>query len=149
MNRLMARKSGLSTRCAPDRAGLNQIVARIEVFADMICPFPHVGLRRLREVRWTADRRVAVRIRAWPLEWINGAALAPDVVARGDRKSARDRRAGAVRRFRSRHVPVGIHSEGTGSRPPRMGLDDPTGEAVSLALRDALFEEGIDISDSS
>ena len=32
-------------------------------------------------------------------------------------------------------------------RPPPTGCDDRTGEAVSLALRDALFEQGEDISD--
>ncbi|MFZ4518319.1 MAG: disulfide bond formation protein DsbA, partial [Microthrixaceae bacterium] len=48
----------------------------IEVFADVSCPFAHVGLRRVVQER---DRRgrtdVVLRVRAWPLEVVNGEAL--------------------------------------------------------------------------
>ena len=45
----------------------------VEVFADVLCPFTHVGLRTLIDRR--SDRGLTeprLRIRAWPLELING-----------------------------------------------------------------------------
>ena len=57
-------------------------MSRIEVFADIMCPFTHVGLRRLVETRAAAGKSTALRVRAWPLEWINGAPLAADLVGR-------------------------------------------------------------------
>ena len=54
----------------------------VEVFADVLCPFTHVGLHTL------VDRRTErgldaprLRIRAWPLELINGKPLDPDHIA--------------------------------------------------------------------
>ena len=44
----------------------------IEVFADVVCPFTHVGLRRLAAYREQMHREdVAIRVRAWPLELVN------------------------------------------------------------------------------
>ena len=54
----------------------------IEVFADIVCPFAHVGL-----ARWVAERDrlgrsdVRLRVRAWPLELVNGAPMDPAMVA--------------------------------------------------------------------
>jgi predicted DsbA family dithiol-disulfide isomerase len=125
---------------------LNRIVARIEVFADMVCPFTHVGLRRLSEARGTAERPVAVRVRAWPLETINGRALAPELVGReieGLRETvAPDLFTGFdPDTFPATSIPA------FGLAAAAYALDDASGEAVSLALRDALFEEGLDITD--
>ena len=48
----------------------------VEVFADITCPFTHVGLKQVvghvAEMREPAD----VIVRAWPLEWVNGTPLA-------------------------------------------------------------------------
>ncbi len=50
----------------------------IEVFADIWCPFAHVGLRAIDEQRAQAGRGdVAIWVRAWPLELVNGAPLDP------------------------------------------------------------------------
>ena len=50
----------------------------IEVFADVACPFTHVGLRRLVERRDELGRTdVRLRVRAWPLEVVNGEPLDP------------------------------------------------------------------------
>ena len=57
------------------------IVSRIEVFADVVCPFTHVGLRRLSEARRARDMSPPMRVRAWPLEWVNGAPLDTDLAA--------------------------------------------------------------------
>src|SRR5665213_3844302 len=48
----------------------------IEVFADIWCPFAHVGLRAVEEQRSLAGRSdVAIWVRAWPLELVNGVPL--------------------------------------------------------------------------
>ena len=53
----------------------------IEVFADICCPFTHVGLRRLVERRDALGRSdVVIKARAWPLELVNGAPLDPVMI---------------------------------------------------------------------
>ena len=45
----------------------------IEVFADIACPFAHVGLRRfVTERERRGLDRPRLRVRAWPLELVNG-----------------------------------------------------------------------------
>ena len=65
------------------RATLNQRdMTAIEVFADVTCPFTHVGLRRLVDLRTQLGRPdVHLRVRAWPLEIVNGQPLDPDFIA--------------------------------------------------------------------
>lgn len=121
-------------------------MTRIEVYADIVCPFTHVGLRRLRQAREARDSHTAVRVRAWPLELINGAPLAAEVVAR------------EVDGLRGQIAPelfAGFDRDAFPSTSlPAFGLaaaaylvNDAIGEAVSFAVRDALFEEGRDIAD--
>jgi hypothetical protein len=44
----------------------------VEVFADVGCPFAHVGLRRFVERRDELGRDdVVLWVRAWPLELVN------------------------------------------------------------------------------
>lgn len=121
-------------------------MAVIEVYADIWCPFTHVGLRTIVRRRSELGRAgVSIRVRSWPLELVNGAPLNADAVA------------AHVEELRTQIAPnlfVGFDP----SRFPRTTLpalalasaayrkDDGTGEAVNLALRDALFEEGLDIS---
>jgi len=119
----------------------------IEVYADIVCPFTHVGLRRLVSARKELGRDdVVIRIRAWPLELVNGAPLASKLVVE------------EVGELRD-HVATGLFA-GLDARTfpstslPALALaavayrqDPATGEAVSLALRDALFERGLDVSD--
>jgi predicted DsbA family dithiol-disulfide isomerase len=53
----------------------------LEVFADVLCPFTHVGLRRLISERARRGRDdVVVRVRAWPLELVNGEPLSAALV---------------------------------------------------------------------
>jgi len=122
-------------------------VTVVEVFADVSCPFTHVGLRRLVEQRDRLGRDdVVLWVRAWPLELVNGAPLVGDFV--GDEIDA----------LRSVVTPDLFKGFDPTSFPGttilaltleasahRRGHHD--GEAVSLALRTALFEEGRDISD--
>jgi hypothetical protein len=103
-------------------------------------------LRRLSEERHARDCRLSLRVRAWPLEWINGAALGGDLLAR------------EIDALRARVAPELFSGFDATLFPltsiPAFGLaaaayavDDATGAAVSLAVRDALFEHGEDISD--
>jgi predicted DsbA family dithiol-disulfide isomerase len=121
-------------------------MSRIEVFAEIVCPFTHVGLRRLVEMRDAAGKPAVLRVRAWPLEWINGAPIAPDLVG------------SEIEALRSSVAPdlfVGFDvATFPQSSIPAFGLaaaaysvDDVVGETVSLAIRDALFEHGRDVAD--
>ena len=118
----------------------------IEVYADIWCPFAHVGLRSVIQRRNTFGRHdVALRVRAWPLELINDAPLDPKTTASHieDLRSqvAPDLFAGFdERRFPRTTLPA------LALAAAAYRIDDRTGEAASLALRDALFEQGEDIS---
>jgi predicted DsbA family dithiol-disulfide isomerase len=118
----------------------------IEVFADIVCPFTHVGLRRLRDVRAQRAGKTPIEIHAWPLEFVNGEPVDRHVVAR------------EVAALRASVAPELFAGFDRASWPatsiPAFGLvtsayahDDATGEAISFAVRDALFEQGLDVAD--
>ena len=119
----------------------------IEVFADIWCPFAHVGLRAIQEQRARSGRTdVAIWVRAWPLELVNGAPLNPTVT----REHAGDlRKQVAPDLFRDldvdRFPSSTLAALALANRAYRTDLQ--VGERMSFALRDALFEEGRDISD--
>ena len=46
--------------------------APVEVFAEVACPFTHVGLRRFVAERAAGGAARPLVVRAWPLEWVNG-----------------------------------------------------------------------------
>ena len=118
----------------------------IEVYADVWCPFAHVGLRCVVERRASMNREdILLNVRAWPLELVNRSPLDPATTA------------GHVQELRSQVAPDLFRGFDPENFPrttlPSLALahaayvkDMGTGEAVSLALRDALFEEGLDIS---
>ncbi len=121
-------------------------MATIEVYADIWCPFTHVGLRTVLRRRGELGRDdVSVRVRSWPLELVNGEPLSAKSTA-GHVEDLRDQVAPDMFAcFDSENFPR--------STRPALALacaayrmNDRTGEVVSLALRDALFEEGRDIS---
>jgi 2-hydroxychromene-2-carboxylate isomerase len=119
----------------------------IEVFADIWCPFAHVGLRAIQEQRARSGRTdVAIWVRAWPLALVNGAPLDPTVTW----EHAGDLREQVAPEL-FRHLDVDRFPTSTldalalANRAYRSGLQ--VGERMSFALRDALFEEGRDISD--
>ncbi len=122
--------------------------AEIEVFADVACPFTHVGLRRFVERRDRGDvALIRLRVRSWPLEIVNGEPLDPGFVA------------DEVDEIRAQVAPdlfggFDPHAFPVTSMPAlalaaaAYDVDLITGEAVSLALRDLLFEQGRDIADA-
>jgi predicted DsbA family dithiol-disulfide isomerase len=127
---------------------VSAVTTSIEIYADIWCPFAHVGLRAARRERERLGRTdVFFLVRPWPLELVNGAPLDPHVTAQH------------VRELREQVAPELFSNFDEGSFPtstlPALSLaraayerDAATGEAVSWALRDALFESGQDISDA-
>jgi predicted DsbA family dithiol-disulfide isomerase len=122
-------------------------VTVIEVFAELGCPFTHVGLRRLVERRATDGRDdLVLRVRAWPLELVNGAPLDPTLiheeVAELREQVAPDLFAGFDPvRFPATSLPA----LDLAAAAYETGL--AAGERASLLVRDALFEQGRDLDD--
>jgi len=121
----------------------------IEVFADVACPFTHVGLRRFVARRAELGRDdVTLRVRAWPLEIVNGQPLDPQFIGEEIDCIRRQIAPALFQGFTQAAFPT--------SSLPALTLaaaayDESLaiGERVSLALRDLLFERGIDIADSA
>lgn len=119
----------------------------LEVFADITCPFAHVALRRFveaREARGAQDRRL--RVSSWPLELVNGEPL---------RGAALPPKIDALRRSVAPDLFVGFDADRfPDTSLPALAMvaaaydrDVDAGEQLSLAVRDALFEDGADITD--
>jgi predicted DsbA family dithiol-disulfide isomerase len=122
------------------------MASTVEVFADITCPFTHVGLKQVvRHVAEMADPADVV-VRAWPLEWVNGAPLVVDAVivkARALTEQLGVDDFGGLRadRWPATTIPALNLAASAYER------DAATGLAVSIELRAALFERGIDIAD--
>jgi predicted DsbA family dithiol-disulfide isomerase len=117
----------------------------ITVFGDVGCPFTYVGLSMLIAERDERAVDLRVRVRAWPLEWVNGKPLDPNHV---------EREIAALRTI----TPTLFQGFDPSTFPrtsiPAFGLIDAAyrrsevgGEAAALAVRAALFEQGADIAD--
>ena len=142
--------SNSPTRTSPETlVGVPVPVTVIEVFADVVCPFTHVGLRRFVQRRSELQRNdVALHVRAWPLELVNGSPLSPELVTEEIEEirslAAPNLFAGfAPSQFPSTSLPAlrlaaAAYKQGFG-----------VGEQVSLRLRDLLFEHGVDIADDT
>jgi predicted DsbA family dithiol-disulfide isomerase len=121
----------------------------IEVFADVACPFTHVGLLRFVERRSELGRDdVRLHVRSWPLEIVNGQPLDPHFIAEEIDDIRAQIAAPRFARFSEASFPA--------TSLPAMTLaaagyqkDVGTGERLSLVLRDLLFEQGVDIADHS
>lgn len=119
----------------------------IEVFADVACPFTHVGLVQFVDRRRELGRDdVVLHVRSWPLEIVNGQPMDPHFIAeelddiRG--QVAHPRFAGfSVDAFPATSMPA------LALAAAAYRTDLATGERVSLALRDLLFERGVDVAD--
>jgi predicted DsbA family dithiol-disulfide isomerase len=126
----------------------NARTMRVEVYADISCPFTHVGLRRFIAARDARGSNARIRVRAWPLEWVNGRQLAPDHAA-AEIAGLRVRVAPRLfagfdpRRFPSTTIPA------LGLAAAAYQAGDDVGERLSLRVRDALFEEGRDLTDEA
>jgi predicted DsbA family dithiol-disulfide isomerase len=121
-------------------------VIEIEVFADIVCPFAHVGLRRWVERRQQLGRDdVRLRVRAWPLEIVNGVPMDPGAMAHKVQELREQVAPDLFAGFDRHNFPV--------TTLPALALthaayrkDIITGESVALRLRTLLFDEGRNIS---
>lgn len=119
----------------------------VEVFADVACPFTHVGIHRFLAMRDELGRSTPrLRIRAWPLELVNGerlqgAPLVPKVTALREQVAPDLFTGFAPDRF----PPTTLPALAAELAAARVSLE--VGEAFSLAIRVALFERGEDVSD--
>ena len=119
---------------------------QVEVFADVWCPFTHVGLRRFVELRTHMDVPPALVVRSWPLELVNGAPMDPAFIA----EEVEDIRGSVAPDLFTGFDPARFPTTTlsalalTGRAYER---SPATGEAVALELRDRLFERGEDIGD--
>ena len=119
----------------------------LEVFADVVCPFTHVGLRRLVAYREELHRDdVAIRVRAWTLELVNGEQVPQPLMVEEVAELRQTVAPDLFTAFNPELFPM--------SSLPALALaatayrsDLKRGERVSLALREALFEAGRDLTD--
>lgn len=119
----------------------------IEVFADITCPFTHVGLLKVAGQLAESGSDAGLHVRAWPLEWVNDAPLAAGPVVA---------KASALRTQLDADLFTKVNPiTWPSSSIPALNLaaaayeiDPATGLAVSLELRAALFEQGLDVSDA-
>jgi predicted DsbA family dithiol-disulfide isomerase len=121
-------------------------MSTVEVFADVLCPFTHVGLHSLIDRRTQRGlNEPRLRIRAWPLELINGKPLDPDHIA-AEIVALR----GSVRPDLFAGFSVDTFPSTSMAAFALTAAADRTGdpiliEKVGMALRDAVFEQGLDI----
>jgi predicted DsbA family dithiol-disulfide isomerase len=121
-------------------------VRTVEVFADVLCPFTHVGLHTLIDRR--VDRGLTeprMRIRAWPLELVNGQPLDPHHVAAEVAALRESVRPDLFAGFSVEAFPnTSMAAFALAAAADRTG-DPGLSEEVGMALRDAVFEKGLDI----
>ena len=117
----------------------------IEVFADIWCPFTHVGLHRLLDRRAEVGANFMVHVRAWPLELVNRAPLDPFVTAQKVATLRAQVAPDLFARFDPERFPE--------TTLPALALAGAAyeksllaGERASMLLRDALFEHGLNVS---
>jgi predicted DsbA family dithiol-disulfide isomerase len=118
----------------------------VEVFADILCPFTHVGLHTLIDRR--SERALtepALRIRAWPLELINGRPLDPHHIGAEISALRASVRPDLFAGFSIDTFPgTSMAAFALTAAADRTG-DPVLAEQVGMALRNTVFEQGLDI----
>lgn len=118
----------------------------IQVFADVGCPFAHVGLARFVERRRdVGPDAVRLHVRSWPLEIVNGQPLDPQFI---------DEEIVEIREQLDTDLFDGFSADAfPASSLPSLALtaaayrhDVTTGEEVALEVRSLCFREGRDIA---
>jgi predicted DsbA family dithiol-disulfide isomerase len=118
----------------------------VEVFADILCPFTHVGLHTLidrRTERGLSEPRL--RIRAWPLELVNGQPLDAKHIGAEITALRASVRPDLFTGFSVDTFPsTSMAGFALSAAADRTG-NPVVAEEVGMALRDAVFEFGLDI----
>lgn len=119
----------------------------IEVFAEVTCPFTYVGLRRFvaeRAHRGLSEPRL--KIRAWPLELVNGAPLTGERVAPAVKALRASVTPDLFGGFDPEVFPSSTLSV-LAAEAAAHATGPEVGEHFSLEVRSVLFDRGIDPSD--
>lgn len=121
----------------------------IEVFADIWCPFAYVGLRMIREYRDAAGAvDTPIIVRSWPLELVNNAPMDP-AKAKANCTALRKQVApDAFQCVDENNFPISTLDALT-LIAHAYSLDIKLGERAAFRVREALFEEGQDISNKA
>ena len=121
----------------------------VEVFADVLCPFTHVGLHTLIDRR--AERGLSeprLRIRAWPLELVNGRPLDAHHIAAEITALRATVRPDLFAGFSIETFPdTSMTAFALSAAADRTG-DPALIENVGMALRNAVFEAGVNVGDA-
>jgi predicted DsbA family dithiol-disulfide isomerase len=119
----------------------------IEVFADIWCPFTHVGLHLVDRYRAQSGHTdVALLVRAWPLELINGRPLDPATTAIHADELREQVSPELFTHLDTAQFPTST-LDALALAAHAAAVDVEVGERVSFDLREALFERGQDIAD--
>lgn len=117
----------------------------IEVFADVWCPFTHVGLVMLANERQRRNRGdVRIVVRSWPLEIINGAPMDPDKVRSNCEALRAQVSPDQFSNVNLDHFPT-TTLDALDLVAQAYAWGGAAGERASFAVRAALFEAGEDI----
>ena len=121
-------------------------MAIVEVFADITCPFTHVGLNRVVAQLASLGRGTDILVRAWPLEWVNGtpldaAGVAEKIAVLNEELGVDDFGGFSVDVWPDTTIPA------LNLAAQAAAVDMATGLRVSRALRAALFVDGRDVAD--
>lgn len=119
----------------------------IEVFADVWCPFAYVGLRTIAsELKRRGRSDVELHVRAWPLERVNDAPMNPAKTEEHIHHLRASVAPDLFRGFNNKTFPT--------TTIPAMALtacayrtSSSAGIAMAFAVREALFEDGLNIAD--
>ncbi|MEO5725233.1 MAG: DsbA family protein [Ilumatobacteraceae bacterium] len=118
----------------------------IEVYADIWCPFAHVGLRLVDDQRRRHRPDLGLIVRAWPLELVNGEAADAAATVRHADELREQVDPTLFAGLDIDHFPKStLEGLALVARAYRRGTE--TGTKASFAVREALFEHGQDISD--
>ena len=118
----------------------------VDVWADVVCPFTHVGLVRLTGRRDAAGADTQFRAHAWPLEWVNGQPLDPGFVA-DEIAALRETVAPDLFTGFDRAVFPASSVPALALTAAAYACGVAAGERAALAVRHALFERGLDVSE--
>ncbi len=122
---------------------------KIEIYADVVCPFAYVGLTRLMEKRASLGRDdVHLQIRSWPLELVNNEPVEGIFIGHEIDEIAPQIAPDLFTGFRAANFPASSMPS-LALTAAAYDLDDQTGEKVAMAVRRALFENGQDVADTA
>ncbi len=124
-------------------------MATVVVYADVVCPFAYIGLTRLIARRGALGRDdVHLQIRSWPLELVNGKPVDAHFIGEEIDEIVPQVGDGLFSNFDVNAFPSSS-LPGLALTSQAYAIDDATGEAVAMELRNLLFEQGVDVSDAA